>query len=136
VGTWGIGAFDNDTACDWAYELAESADLSLLERAFARVLEARDEDLDVPEAEEALAAGEVVARLQGNWGPRNAYTKDVDAWVEQNKFEISEHLVTRAKAAIERVLSPPSELLKLWQETSEFEAWRAGLDGLKDRVTA
>jgi hypothetical protein len=30
MGAWGTGIFDNDTACDWAYDLKETSDLSLL----------------------------------------------------------------------------------------------------------
>ena len=40
--------------------------------------------LDVDAACEGLAACEVVARLKGNWGARNAYTETVDKWVERS----------------------------------------------------
>ena len=105
MGSWGIGFFDNDTACDWAYELADSVDLSIIEQAFDRVLQASDDYMEAPEAEEALAAAEVVARLQGNWGPRNAYTETVDAWVEQTVLEVSEGVAAQERAAIKRVLT-------------------------------
>ncbi len=37
MGAWGELAFDNDTACDWAYELENVDDLSLVESAFDEV---------------------------------------------------------------------------------------------------
>ena len=92
--------------------------------------------MEAPEAEEALAAAEVVARLQGNWGPRNAYTETVDAWVERTALEVSEGVVTKAKTVIKRVLATPSELLELWQEAPEFEAWKALVEQLVERVAA
>ncbi len=134
MGTWGTGFFDNDTACDWGYELVDSADMSVIEQAFNRVIKAGDAYLEAPEAEEALAAAEVVARLQGNWGPRNAYTETVDAWVEEHAFKVPGELISKAKAVIRRVVSTPSELLELWQETPEFEDWKALVDQLEARV--
>ena len=90
--------------------------------------------MEAPEAEEALAAAEVVARLQGNWGPRNAYTEIVDAWVEQSALKVPEDIVAQARAVIKRVLTAPSELLELWQEAPEFEAWKGLVEGLEERV--
>jgi hypothetical protein len=136
MGAWGIGFFDNDTACDWGYELADSADLSILEEAFDKVLEVGGDYLEAPDAEEALAAAEVVARLQGNWGPRNSYTETVDTWVEKKGLKVSEDVVTKAKAVINRVVTEPSELLELWQESPEFEAWKTLVEQLGKRVAA
>jgi hypothetical protein len=136
MGSWGIGFFDNDTACDWGYELAGSADLSIIEKAFDKVLQVGEEYLESPDAEEALAAAEVVARLQGNWGPRNSYTETVDTWVDKIGLKVSEDVVTKAKAVIKRVVTAPSELLELWKASSEFEAWKTLVEQLGERVTA
>ena len=86
MGAWGTGIFDNDTACDWAADLAESSDLSVIEAALDGVLEAGSEYLDVDKATEARAAAEVIARLQGNWGVQDVYTESVDAWVGETKL--------------------------------------------------
>jgi hypothetical protein len=42
MGTWGTGAFDNDTAADWLYALEEVDDLSLIETTIASVLDGDD----------------------------------------------------------------------------------------------
>ena len=68
MGAWGTGIFDNDTACDWAYDLEGASDLSLIERALSKVLNVGAEYLEATEAEEALAAAETIARLKGNLG--------------------------------------------------------------------
>src|SRR5262245_35612917 len=113
MGAWGTGIFDNDTACDWAYELEEASDLSLIEGALDKVLNVGAEYLDATEAEEALAAAETIARLKGNWGIRNSYTETMDKWVETTRMAPPKALVEKALDVIERALSEPSELLEL-----------------------
>lgn len=134
MGAWGEGVFDNDTACDFAGELTEAEDLSVVERAIEATLAVGSEYLDSDEACEALAACEVVARLQGRWGPRTAYTEDVDEWVEAHPLTPDADLVDKACRAIERVLTQPSELLELWDEDGKNEKWHAAMDDLRERV--
>jgi len=66
MGAWGVLAFDNDEANDWAYDLVEADDLSLVESAFDMVA-AADDYLEAPDASNALAACEVLARLIRLW---------------------------------------------------------------------
>ena len=135
MGTWDTGTFDNDTAADWAWTLAEQDDLSLVEAALDAVLAAGDAYLEAPEAEEALAAAEVLARLRGRWGVRNAYTEPVDTWVEAHPLVPPAALVEKAQRAIARVRTPPSELLELWEEAGDdLAAWQAALDDLATRA--
>jgi hypothetical protein len=134
MGAWGTGVFDNDTACDWADELEESDDLSVLEEALELVLSAGADYIEAPDAEQALAAADVIARLQGNAGDSGAYTEAVDAWVSGNKFKVPPVLAKKALAAIERILVEPSELLELWSESEEFGAWMSGIENLRSRI--
>jgi Domain of unknown function (DUF4259) len=136
MGAWGTGIFDNDTACDWAYSLEESRDLSVVESALDRVLSAGADYLESPDAEEALAACEVVARLQGNFGERNSYTEPADLWVATSKLEAPPKLAKKALAAIERILAEPSGIVDLWKEGDEYGAWEAGVKDLKSRIRA
>jgi hypothetical protein len=134
MGTWGTDAFGNDAACDWGYLLEDTNDFSLVERSIDRVLATGSDYLEVPDAEEALAAVEVIARLQGNWGIRNAYTETVDSWVELNPLTPSTELVQKAHEAIDRILNPPSELLELWEESEMADEWKRSVFELKSRV--
>jgi hypothetical protein len=136
MGAWGTGIFDNDTACDWAYDLNETSDLSLIESALDRVLNVDAEYLDASEAEEALAAAETVARLKGNWGIRNSYTEKMDKWVETARLTPPQALIEKALRGVERVLSGPSELLELWSEGEEFTAWEESVKDLSRRLKA
>ena len=133
MGAWDVGTFDNDTACDWAYDLEDAEDLSVVSEAFSHVLAVGDEYLDSNDACTGLAACEVVARLKGNWGPRNSYTETVDTWVAAHPQMPPEELVRQASAVIERVVTSPSELLELWEEGDATE-WRNAVEDLRRRV--
>lgn len=134
MGAWDVGTFDNDTAGDWAYELETQPDTSFVSTTLANVLATGDDYLDADVACEGLAAAEVVARLRGNWGVRNAYTEPVDNWVESHPGQPPAELVAQAAAAIDRVTTAPSELLELWSESDDFARWREAVADLKRRV--
>ncbi len=134
MGAWAVDAFGNDDALDWAYELEESNDLSLVESAFEKVLATKDDYLEAIDATQALAAVEVVARSQGNWGARNSYSETVDKWVEKVKPVPSVELSQKAHSTIERILDKKSELEELWKESDEYDAWYASVQELKSRV--
>lgn len=134
MGAWDVGTFDNDTACDWAYALEGQPDTALVAATLAQVLAAGADDLDADVASEGLAAAEVVARLRGNWGERNAYTETVDRWVESHPGEPPAGLVAAALAAVDRVLTAPSELLELWSESEDFGRWQEGMAALRRRL--
>ena len=136
MGAWGTGIFDNDTACDWAYGLKETNDLSLIECALDKVLKVGAEYLDAREAEEALAAAETAARLKGNWGIKDSYTEKMDEWVETTRLTPPQALIEKALKAIERTLSGPSELLELWGEVEGFIAWEESVKDLSRRLKA
>lgn len=72
MGAWGELAFDNDTANDWGYDLADARDLNLAESTFGELEAVGSGYLDQDVACYALAACEVVARLQGHRGYTNA----------------------------------------------------------------
>lgn len=134
MGAWGMGIFDNDTACDWAYSLEESNDLSVVEDAIETVLSVDSDYLEAPDAEEALAACEVIARLRGNFGDKNSYTETVDNWVSGNSLKVPRELIEKAKAAIARIISDSSELAELWTESGDYEEWKHNIDNLLSRI--
>jgi hypothetical protein len=136
MGAWGVGSFENDTACDWTYGLDEVEDLSLVRETLAAALDCGEDYLDADLACEALAACEVLARLKGNWGLRDSFSETVDRWVESHPMEVPADLVDTALYAIDRTLTPPSELLELWEEGAEAGEWRKDVEDLRSRVRA
>lgn len=134
MGAWGERAFDNDVANDWASDLADVDDLSLVERAIAELEAVGDDHLDQDVACRALAACEVLARLKGNAGYADAYTRKVDAWVSAHRLEPPAALLTRASAAMDRVLGEASELRELWDDVDGGKRWRASVEDLGGRL--
>jgi hypothetical protein len=131
MGAWSHESFGNDDACDFAIELESTNDLSAVEEAFNRVLSVEGEYLEAPEASQAIAAAEVIARLQGHWGKRDAYSRAVDEWVIKTDATATPALVQKALKVLDRVLVEPSELLELWEQD---EAWKASIYELMDRI--
>lgn len=133
MGAWGVLAFDNDSANDWAYDLEESDDLSLVESAFEEVEQVGADYLDQDLACAALAACEVLARLRGNAGYSNAYTAKVDTWVAAHRIIPAPELLVRASAVIDRILGNDSELCELWAG-GDGEEWKKATQDLRDRL--
>jgi hypothetical protein len=136
MGTWGAGTLDNDTAVDWMYGLGEVFDLSLVEGTLDRALAVGGDTLEAPDAEEALAAAEVVARMAGNFGVRNEHTRTMDDWVIYMNRAPSPELVAKARLIVARIQEHPSELLEIWSKSDKAEAWSRSLADLATRLGA
>jgi Domain of unknown function (DUF4259) len=136
MGCWGVNAFENDNAADWAFELSEAEDLSLVQDTLELVTD-RSEDDEVVDADvacEALAACEVIARLKGNWGSQDAFSEPVDQWVTAHPSQPTANLVNLACSAIDSILGPESELAQLWDESGKPDEWKRAVQDLKARV--
>lgn len=136
MGTWAVDAFGNDYAQDWAEDLHETSNLDAVEDTLNTVLDSGDY-LEAPFAAEALAAIEVLARLQGKGGPRSEDSASVDEWVEARKAKTVKpraDLAAKAAQAIERILAPDSELRQLWEESEHYADWRASVEDLRARL--
>jgi hypothetical protein len=130
MGTWGSKSFENDTALDWAAELADSDDLSLVERAFE--LEDGDAYVEADTGATVVAASEVVLVLMG----LSAELPDVlDSFTkEEHNVDLS-RLRDLSCRALRRVLAERSELKELWMEnTSEYSQWRQNVEMLISKL--
>jgi len=135
MGAWGSGIFENDIACDFAAAVASGGGLSTVDQALDRVLACGGDYLEAPDAEECLAAAEIIARLNGSPGDQTPYTASVDAWINSSRASISAAVVDKARRAIARVPSPPFELVELWRESDDFDGWKREVDGLLARLS-
>jgi hypothetical protein len=136
MGTWAVDAFGNDYAQDWAEDLHETSNLDAVEDTLNTVLDSGAE-LEAPFAAEALAAIEVLARLQGKGGPRSEDSAAVDEWVDARKAKAVKpraDLAAKAAQAIERILAPDSELRQLWEDSEHYADWRASVEDLRARL--
>jgi hypothetical protein len=134
MGAWDHTTFGNDGACDWAGSLSAYEDLSFVEDTLDRTVDVGEEYLESDESVEAIAAAEVIARLQGRYGVRNTYTESVDEWVAAHPQAVPPELAKKAHAALGRILTEPSELLALWQESDHFELWKQTIADLRSRI--
>ncbi|HPO92136.1 MAG TPA: DUF4259 domain-containing protein [Phycisphaerales bacterium] len=136
MGTWGVNAFENDTALDWVWELEESEDLSVVVAALEGPLaDDADEYLEAPVCEMALAAAEIVAALKGH--PPEKLPREADDWVKRNRgrLKVDQELIETAHDAIARVVAD-SELRELWDESEELAAWEKALESLQKRLNS
>ncbi|MCC7702612.1 DUF4259 domain-containing protein [Janthinobacterium sp. GW460P] len=134
MGTWALDAFGNDYAMDWAQDLQEYKTLELVETTLDNVIDSTEDELEAPFAAEALAALDVIARLQGRPGAPDPATAEVDEWVAACKKKVTPPLLDKARLAFERILSDASELRQLWQDSEHFADWQADVAHLRARV--
>ena len=132
MGAWDASSFGNDTANDWAYGLEGCDDLSYIDAALQKVLDAGSDYVEAREAEQAIAAAEVLAWLRGRPTPVNAYTEKVAGWVAAHPVQPPPAITQKALAAIERILGESSELPELWEGNPE---WVASMADLRTRLT-
>jgi hypothetical protein len=134
MGAWGLGPFENDSACDWVYELEESKDLKVIESAFDAVLHGGFVDLD--EGSACVAAADVLAALNGTPDEDEIYPEEIETWVNSANLIISGALLEKANHSLDIVLSENSELNLLWEESDEYEQWKSQILLLKARLNS
>ena len=130
MGSWGTGAFENDTALDWVSEL-EDGGITAIESALDDAV--RSSDLSGPTDVEALAAAEVVAAATGQ--PLAGLSDDIAALAAHLAPSVTAEHIARARTAVERVLDA-SELAELWAETDDADEWRGLVEDLLQRLAA
>jgi hypothetical protein len=137
MGAWGEGPFDNDGACDWAYEFRDVDEATGLQ-ILAAALDLGDPDdyVEAPEGESAVAAALVVSWLMNPESiPDSPYGESAAAWVRSTRAPVSAALRASALAALDRVRGEQSELAELWAE-ADGEAWIETLSPIKAQLLA
>ncbi len=133
MASWGVLPFENDDALDWVWELEDAEDFSVLEDALDTVASAEAGDyVEALESEEALAAAEVVAALNGK--ALEDLPEPVEAFLERNKGKKPDaELMSLARKAVKRVRGS-SELKELWESSDDAEKWEEAMDDLETRL--
>jgi hypothetical protein len=124
-----MGSFENDDAADWVAGLDEIAPAGLTQI----LIQAADDPayLEAPAASIAVAAGEVVAALNGS-AAQGAPAK-IQEWVKKHSQALTPELKAVAIRALERVRRN-SELKDLWMEADGLNDWIATLQDLQGRL--
>jgi hypothetical protein len=132
VGTWGEGAFDNDSAADWSHEFDgadHAAGMTLIKTALQR---AADGHLGTRDGELAVAAAELVAYLADQPTDETAYNRAAFDWADRVDAAADPELVSLAVRALARVIGEESELADLWDE--EPGQWRISMTELTAKL--
>ncbi|MAM87506.1 MAG: hypothetical protein CME36_09395 [unclassified Hahellaceae] len=132
MGAWSHEPFGNDDAGDWSSTLVDENDLTPIEAVFDRAL-ASDDYLEADTAGEAVAAVEVVAKLLGKGTQTDAYTAEVDKWVEATSVRPDAALRAKALQVLDRVVQDDSELKELWEDHPQ---WLESISELRRAVKA
>lgn len=129
---WGVGPLDNEVGAAFAQEVVQDGPFALAE-AFDVALDPDTEFLAAEEGWRALAAAELLAAaLSGE--TEGLPDPAVRGWVGSANLTELEPLHEVARAALERVLGPDSELPELWAEREDAEAWEAEVERLRDAL--
>lgn len=136
MGAWSHEPFGNDTANDWAYGLEEAHDLSYIEATLDKILDVGTDYIESPDAEEAIAAIEVLAKLLSRGTQVDAYTEKIDVWVKKSDIKPSPELRSKAQQVLQRLVSENSELFELWVESESGDEWKKSIAQLGAAIGA
>lgn len=130
MGTWDVGPFGNDTAADFSYTLDEAAvdaRAGIIHATLARVIVTAGY-LEAPESEEAVAAAALIAAQCTDGEPTDP------VYGPEEPLPDLTSLRDLALHALDRVVTEPSELMELWDE-SDGGPWRARIRNLRSVLT-
>ncbi|WP_137989554.1 DUF4259 domain-containing protein [Streptomyces vilmorinianum] len=135
MGTWDIGHFDSDTAADFSGDLDDAPEgerAGLLRDRLREVAGTGDAYLDSDIAVEAAvaAAALIAAQCPGGEPVTTPYGPD------EPLPELPVELRPLAVEALDRVLTKPSELLELWDESDGAGPWKEGVLRLRTVLAA
>jgi hypothetical protein len=77
-----------------------------------------------------------LAKALGRGTQADAYTEKVDTWLKSLAVKPSPDLLSKAQAALTRIVGPDSELRELWEESDDFESWQSSVRALQSAVGA
>ena len=149
MGTWGVNAFEDDTALEFYDEFCESEQsINDLEESFDMVLSKKYnmDDMDLLEQGftdpvNALVCAEIIATSLNKTSeklPNEEYHVDME--IQKIDFEkISENLTDKIKQkAVDTINKIKTDkhmhLHDLWSESESFEEWTEYLDNLIKRL--
>nr|WP_053914190.1 DUF4259 domain-containing protein [Streptomyces sp. TP-A0875] len=130
MGTWDVGPFDNDTAADFSYTLDEAAAdarAGIILGTLTHVIDTAGY-LEAPESEEAVAAAALVAAQCPEGEPTDP------VYGPEEPLPDLTGVRDLALQALDRVMTEPSELMDLWDE-SNGGPWRTHIRNLRNVLT-
>jgi len=127
MGAWGPGFFENDDAAEWVTELEETG----FDAIQSALLVADEEEMEITEASQALAAAVVVLAMAGS--SFKELPEEVEAWLEEHSERPEASLLERTLAAVQAV-NEGSELGDYWQGTEDYPQWHRLMKSLLKKL--
>jgi hypothetical protein len=128
MGAWGIHFDECDGALDFLGDVGDHRNWGAVGAQIAEFVSAGGYE----DAEEAIAALELVAAALGHPSPR--LSPELAAWAETHAEEAPQ-LKPQSREAVD-LISNQSELSELWAEADEGDEWLATIANLKTRLEA
>ncbi|WP_394695158.1 DUF4259 domain-containing protein [Pseudoxanthomonas japonensis] len=133
MGTWGTGSFENDDAADFMIDVLDSGDLSLIREVLDNVLTST-EYVEAPDAALAIVAAEIAAAALGRATLAAQQEDGLADWLARIRPTIDDDLRQQAVNALRRILAENSELRELWEDTEDFQNWKATVTDLEQQL--
>jgi hypothetical protein len=125
VGAWGVGAFENDAALDWAAELEDTRDWAPVREALA-LTAASDRVVDGEDPEASVAAAAVVALgIDRSLVESVELPEGVGPFLDEADPPPAD-LVALAVASLDCILRPDGDLRARW-DSDGAAAWEADI---------
>ena len=140
MGASSIHPFDNDSAADWIADLCEqeSDGIEFIQETLLATAKHGEDYLEAPQAEEAVTAATVVSLLcqdpVGSGLDPELY-EELMEWLQVHGSHPTSKLLSLAIAALNRVVTAPSELMELWADEGDT-SWRASVEETLARLKA
>lgn len=132
MGAWGLGPFDNDTACDWGYELdaaTQGERPAVLHQALSAAADAIAY-LNYTQAAEAVAAAAIVAAHRPG-GPTLDPVYSPDCLRDGGPLDLPTDLLGLSLRALDRVVGEDSHWRELWEEADLLDEATATLASIR-----
>jgi len=130
MGTWGLGTFEDDIACDWLEDLYDSDPIPF----FSHCLDLTGlEDLEFLACIGVVCSAEIIQALLRE--PRDGLPKVVYLWLDEYQNLNVFPLLADAIEGLRRVISPDSEMHEFWEDEAEnYDAWLNHVSDLIHRL--
>jgi hypothetical protein len=132
MGSWGLGTFDDDIACDWLEDLHDSDPIAF----FTQCLDLTGhDDLEYLACVGVVCTAEILHAVLAE--PREGLPAVARQWIGAHRQLEALPLAAAAISGLRRVICPSSEMHQLWEDNEKMhDAWMRQIKDLLTRLEA
>ena len=135
MGAWDVGPLDNDAAVDFLSEWQETEDYDHLDELLTEILDLGGAYIESDLGQAVVAAGYIVAAVVNeNQGSVFEDDEESEDWIMVLP-EPEVALLTKLVKSLRRILKPESEVREVWEETDDFDSWKASVAEIISELT-